>query len=207
MEAFNIINGNKLVLTDSNDPSFYTIDHKTKPIPYGTSVVNFSLNDDGTVKSANVLYDPYDVNSNDLQIITWLRPVPYSTPLYIYSSSLSDGTTTLSFSFTKNEKMTPYEKLREIYVLTDPKKNLPSVYKKNTIHDKFTFARDMGRCIPDPNSKMGLNDCLRNFKVEKDDVTVLGYVNKHKNPKTPIWLILFTLGVYVFTFRNYFTTR
>lgn len=197
MEAFNLTD-NKLTATSSDaDISFYTVDSTTKPIPYGLSMVEFVSNTDKTVKSASIMYDPYDILPNSIQMLVWVRPVPYSTPLYIYT-----GTNNLTLTFKKDDTLTPYV-LPVIFVLTDPKDGLPSVYRKNDFKsDRFTFSRDMGRCIPDINSKMGLNACLRDFPVDNHDINLLGYIAKHKGSNIMFYvLITIVIGTNLYLYR------
>lgn len=174
---------------EKNALVFYTIKSDTRPIPYGTNLIYFKLNNDKSIDDIIYAYDPFNHVKDMLYMITWTVPVPYSTPLYAY---LHDNDVYLSL---KKLSLPVHNDLPTLYVLTNPNDNLQTIYGKNEFAVKngvpeFRFSRDFGRCIPDVKSNLTIDECLKDYNVTFDDTTLLGYIrDKHYGRKEAMILV------------------
>jgi len=91
--------------------------------------------------------------------LTWLEPVPYATPLYIYK----DGNGIYPSFIKMNSKRFEELNFSPIYVLTkEPKKSTIRPEGNEDLHDyfliesgvpQFRFEKYMGRCVPNPRGE------------------------------------------------------
>jgi hypothetical protein len=137
------------------DSAFYGIDPSMRPILPYTYVI---------VVEANKVYQQYDVLSpapkGAIQFITWIEPVPHTTPLFIFENKKENRA---YVSFSEKPPSDGYDQIEmsPIYVLTKAK--LPRTVKgvsrtKSGSDDtyfpdppRFLFQVYMNRIIPDVN--------------------------------------------------------
>jgi hypothetical protein len=128
------------------DSTFYGIDPTLRPILPYTYVIVFEK---------DKVYNHYDVLSplpeGTIRFITWIEPVPYTTPLFIFQNA-----DRAYVSFDEHPPSDDYHQIEisPIYVLT--KKKLPrTVGSKNDQYfpdpPRFLFRVYMNRIIPDVN--------------------------------------------------------
>jgi hypothetical protein len=148
---FSIQNG-KVVdgMKGDKGTSFYALDKNTRPIPPYTYLIVFT---DKRVYNQYNIYERNDsLASNSLSLITWIEPVPYTTPLFIYENK--DG---VYSSFDEKPPSDDYSQIEisPVYVLTaTPLKNtIKSATQPYFTPPKFLFKIYMGRIIPDPEGK------------------------------------------------------
>ncbi len=148
---FSIKNGRVIEGAESgNADIFYALDTKTRPIPPYMYIIVFTK---------EKVYNQYNIykDSPGISILTWIEPVPYATPLFIYSNLKE-----VYASFDEKPPAEEYNQIEisPIYVLTEK-------VMKNTVYidfdkpavikyfkpPKFLFRIYTGRIIPDPNGQ------------------------------------------------------
>lgn len=135
----------------------YAIHPDFRPIPPGAAL--FCAQKEPIVNIKTV-YDPFDYQKGCSRFIAWIEPVPHTTPLYIYKKGNN-----IRMSF-KDEFPKGYHYDMTLFVLTDPRDDLPTV--PGFTNDKFAivngqpqfmFEGYQGRCLPDPNG-IPLSQCI-----------------------------------------------
>lgn len=146
---------------------FYVFHTDLRPIPYGTALFCAKDTADASFLTTNleIQYDPYNYEENCVSFITWVEPVPHTTPLYIFKS----GQRILP-TFSRSEVPQDYVELdfSPIYVLMHP--NDKGYYRVHGESDKgfavvdgepqFRFYGEHRRCIPSPDGNMTLDQCM-----------------------------------------------
>lgn len=170
----------------------YVINPTFRPIPPGMVLFCATGNDSETFTtiSLKTLYDPFNVDNNCTRFIAWIDPVPYTTPLYIFSYG-SD----YFISFNKEPPSPEYSQieLSPIHVLVDS-----SSFRKNNGIPQFKFSNYHGRCIPDPNGSR-LSQCIQSNKANyAEEPSLLNYLrSKNKKETNPFnnvsWFVLIFL--------------
>lgn len=184
---------------------FYVVNPDFRPIPTGMALFCIKNSHNSTI-SIRPIYDPFDISEQCLRFITWTEPVPYTTPLFIYTY----GDNTI-ISITDTPPSPEYERVEPIYVLFHPNvKNIIRIssFNKNFFNTDdfgepaFRFSGYQGRCIPDPNG-LTLGECVvlhnKNIispELEHKESTLLNYLEykygreKERNPFVNVPLIL-----------------
>lgn len=181
---------------------FYALNPMIQPIPQYVHLVGFELNDEHpyNIKDVKVLYDPFNIDEpkNMIVVLTWVEPVPYTTPLYLFRGSQG-----VYVSWDKEiPKGFTLMGLAPIYVLTkERKKTTVSATGKNDyfppgIPPHFTFTLKDGRCLPDPKGEE-LTECIldteTNFIRPPSLLEKLGDVQKREEDKRVV--ITYTMSV------------
>lgn len=186
---------------------FYAINPLYIPIPFGTQLLcaKKGISSVGTLEtvSIDIVYDPFDTDEkNCVFFITWMTPVPYTTPLFVYSSN---NGVLLSF------EEQPITLLKTLYVLTNhPRKTTIKSYTKDSnewfkINKKtntplFRFKNYMGRCIPEP-SGIELEKCtLLNDIYHNKEKTILEMVNTEEDSN--LIYIYLSIAIVIIIFYN-----
>lgn len=136
---------------------FYAIDPDIRPNPtYGDLLCLTNANDE-TIK-ISTLYDPFNIDVNCLRMIAWLEYTPNSLPLYLFTNGNN-----LLISL-ENNVITGYQPydIPVIHVLPSP---LP-------------FSNSYGKCVPDPEGKLDLDQCL---VLYNKNITRPEYIGKYPN--------------------------
>ena len=131
--------------------------------------------------SVSTVYDPFNDDQNCVYFMGWTRPVPYTTPLYLY-----EGTGGGIFpTFERKNGLPEGYRLTILYVLTDEpmegtifpgEKKWFSKWKDGT--PNFFFKNYMGRCIPDPDG-ITFEECtLKNDTELLRPISLLDYLNE-----------------------------
>lgn len=155
---------------------FYAVSPIIRPIPTGMRL--FCANRDEAfpyrTTSVSTVYDPFDVQKNCTNFITYTQPVPHTTPLYLHMLG-----NTVFPSFNKypptDDSRWSKESIDPIFVMTPNLLDLQGI--KDPSELQFTCVN--GRCIPwSPNMdkqyidskviKKKFNDCL----LQCDEVTL-----------------------------------
>jgi hypothetical protein len=156
------------------DREFFVINPMYRPIPNGCNVLCARLNKKypNNVVGLEKVYDFFNMERDCIYMIAWLRPVPYSTPLYAYVEQYG---VELSFDFFSDRKLAD---VSPIYVMTaEPTKN--SVMRDGRwFRDVFFFSNYMNRCIPDPDG-FSLDECnVENIIQLKKPMSLLEYIRE-----------------------------
>jgi len=164
---------------------FYVIDPKFRPIPSYMSL--FCIKSDNSypygINSFQQIYDPFNIDDNCLLFITWMEPVPYSIPLYIYKIG-----NIIYPSLKINSKLTEID-ISPIYVLNEKK------FEKWNKVPQFRFSNYMGRCIPDPTNGVSIQNCVKHNKNKPQ--TLLEYLLENRK-KQVNFVLKTTIGVTLF---------
>jgi hypothetical protein len=150
--------------------SFYAINPMIQPIPTGLHLICAKLSQEfpyNTI-SIDIIYDTFRIDDNCVYFMTWTLPVPYTVPLYLYSTSSG-----ISITFQEHKDMKQLN-ISPLYVLSNFE-NKPDFFKdfkklKNGEID-FTFANNQGRCLPNPYGN-SLSKCL---VLSNENITDLEY--------------------------------
>lgn len=138
--------------------TFYVINPKIVPRPIYTDLICVTNVNDTTI-SITSLYDPFNKDVKCLKFLAWIEATPCTTPLYIRKSA-SD----IHISF-ENKEIPGYSMNEPftIFVFTDkyPNINCRGEFKKINNIPQFTFSESYGKCIPDPEGKLTLNECTK----------------------------------------------
>jgi hypothetical protein len=144
--------------------SFYAVSPNFHPIPQGMLLIGIKDTTESLSITTDVelIYDPFNYQDGITKFISWIEPVPYSTPLYIFTNGDK-----ISASFS-NIIPIGYQSLNNpLYVLIDPRININRIpsFTNNTFkivnnEPQFLFSKYQGRCIPNPNG-ITLRECTQ----------------------------------------------
>jgi hypothetical protein len=150
--------------------TFYAINPNFKPIPTHVDLICAKSSQTETI-DISVLYDPFNIDVYCTRFLAWLEVTPNSLPLYIYKSGDS---LLITLSPTPPENYSPH--------------TIPVIY---VIKDVFTFSNSYGRCVPDPESKLSIDECMvlynKNILEQKDKYPdILSYIGDRYGTKSGI---------------------
>lgn len=149
---------------------FYAVDPYFSTIPPGMVIFYARDTEVGSYRTVKFdqLYDPFELQQNDVRFMAWAQPTPSTTPLYVYQRGDNFRFSFEKQDYTSEEEGKSYVELpySPIYVLTEPsqkKRILPSIGSKNfEIKEgvpQFKFSGYQGRCLPDPDG-VDIGECV-----------------------------------------------
>lgn len=157
---------------------FYAINPDVKPNPTYADLIGVKNTNQETVEITNI-YDPFNKDENiSIRFLAWLETTPNTTPLYITTNG-----TNLYISPYPND-YSPY-KIPIIHVLTNPASNLPKTphsFGSFSVDGNgmpiFKFSDSYGKCVPDPQGKLTLGECVVMYNK---NITRPQYIGKSPN--------------------------
>lgn len=146
--------------------TFYALDSNVRPIPTFMYIISIQLSKQFpyNILSIRNVYDPFEERESDIEFITWLTPVPFTTPLYIYEGNIG-----LYVSFDVKTDMIEIP-ISPIYVFKDK--------------PILTYSNYLNRCIPDINSKLTIREC-NNHKEKPLSILDIIKTDKKTTTHTP----------------------
>lgn len=207
---------NKYIYECENRPdmvlesSFYVINPAIAIRPEGTELICVK-NDLNHTTDLILKYDPFNIETDCISFLAWLEPTPHTAPLYIWKNGNSR---VISFS-SKQPNSYQEEIFSPIYVLVNPKSNIPIVSKFTDQNfdiinnePQFKFVGYQGRCLPNPTG-LSIGDCVVLYgknvlspKFQKRQPTLLDYIDKNYNKKLTINSNIINFGV-IFIFFSF----
>jgi hypothetical protein len=162
---------------------FYAIDPDVRPLPRGTMLIcpHNDTTNYITVK-VNIVYDIYNIDTtkNCAKFITWLQPVPYATPLYIFNRGNSN---IITFDPHPPDNYTA-NNLAPLYVFLNPQNTFPTITENGISSPRVLFSCQQERCVPDPQGTF-LRNCIISCTKQiacaiNKRPSILSYLSKKK---------------------------